>query len=191
VVVFASAAAAPETAPSTASKRPLVLQQWRPSVSATSGFYEDFVAPQMSILYRDETAAAAATPSNPSSNRATQDPAVRERVGKRAVRAFDGGLKRYAIERLGIDGWSFPMLGRHDGSALPNDTRGARLNLGFSSLARRADLLIPVSSGRVVVSRDVRGRFATTFQAASSKCRLAATVDVRERRAAVGLGLQF
>jgi len=209
--VLASASAAPPaaivTAPATAmpaatakapaiaaaSKRTLVLKQWKPNVSATSEFYEAYVVPRMSLLSRDENAATTADLRDPSSNRSTQDQAVTERVGKRAIRAFEGGLKTLAIERLGIERWSFPVFGGRgqENAAVAKHPRGARVNLGFSNLAPRADLLIPVSAGRVVVSGDVRGRFTTTFESVSSRCHLAATVDVPERQATIGFSLAF
>jgi hypothetical protein len=66
-----------------------------------------------------------------------------------------------------------------------------RLHLGFSRLAPRADLLIPIAAGRVVVSADVRGHVRTTFEPKSSTLRLAADVDVPDHTATVRLGLQF
>jgi len=76
-------------------------------------------------------------------------------------------------------------------AAAADDSRAVRFHLGFSRLAPRADLLIPVTAGRVVVSADVRGHLRTTFEPNSSKLRLAADVDVPEHTATVRLSLQF
>jgi hypothetical protein len=56
---------------------------------------------------------------------------------------------------------------------------------------RLADLLIPVTAGRVVLSADVRGHVRATFEPSSSKLRLAADVDVPAHTAMVRFGLQF
>jgi hypothetical protein len=103
-----------------------------------------------------------------------------------------GALKNYAIESLGIDRWSLRVTGRGGSRLGPaDDSRAVRFRVGFSRLAPRADLLIPVTAGRVVLSADVRGHIRTTFEPSSSKLRLAADIDVPAHTAMVRLGLQF
>jgi hypothetical protein len=121
------------------------------------------------------------------------DPAALALVEKGAIRAVTGALKRYAVESLGIDRWSLRVTGRRgrDAVASADDSRGVRFHLGFSRLAPRADLLIPVRAGRVVLSADARGQVRTTFERASSRLRLAAEVDVPEHTATVRLSMQF
>jgi hypothetical protein len=151
----------------------------------------------MLARFPDENAVAGAGFANPAWNAVSyplaQNPAAVDRVQKGTIRAIESAFKGYAIERLGIDRWSFPVVGGsgRGRAALADDSRGVRLHLGFSHLAPRADLLIPVTSGRLVVSADVRGRIGATFAPASSKLRLVADVDVPERTAAVSLRLRF
>jgi hypothetical protein len=190
---FVVARAAPVPAPPTSPKRHLALRQLPLNFSATNRFYVGYLAPRMLALSRDENARTAVSLAGPMSTQPTLDPVAVARVEKRAIRVVQGALKSYAIERLGIDGWSISMMrsGGRNHVALSKDPGTARFRLGFSSLAPRADVLIPVAAGRVVFSADTRGRIGTTFQSTSSKFRLAATVDVPERRAAVALSLQF
>jgi hypothetical protein len=184
-------AAAP--APATSPKRHLAPRQLPLNFPLTNRFYEAYLAPRMLALSRDENARTALSPANPMSTQPTQDPIAVARVEKRSIRVIQGALKSYAIERLGIDDWSLSMMrsGGRNHVALSTDRGTARFRLGFSSRAPRADVLIPVAAGRVVFSADMRGRIATTFQSTSSRIRLAADIDVRGRRAAVGLNLQF
>jgi hypothetical protein len=147
----------------------------------------------MQAAFPLENTLATADLMNPTSNPVMTDPAALARVEKGATRAIKGALKNYAIESLGIDRWSLRVTGRNEGGrfASADDTSGVRFRLGFSRLAPRADLLIPVTTGRVVVSADVRGHVRTTFEPNSSKLRLAADVDVPEHTATVRLGVRF
>jgi hypothetical protein len=165
----------------------------QPKFSTTDEFREAYLRPRMLALFPHENTVAAADLMNPSSNPVMTDPAALALVEKGAIRAITGALKLYAIEGLGIDRWSLRVTGRSGGSRLgpADDSRGVRFHVGFSRLAPRADLLIPVAAGRVVLSADVRGHVRTTFEPGSSKLRLAADVDVPEHTATVRLGLQF
>ena len=58
-------------------------------------------------------------------------------------------------------------------------------------MAPRADLLIPVTTGRVALSVDARGNLRAAFDPGSSRFRVAADVDVPGRTATVGLGMKF
>jgi len=157
------------------------------------GFYETYLVPQMSARFRDDIAVTSAEFANAIWTPLTRDPVDEARIQKLGIRAVQGGLKRYAIELLGVEAWSLPVIGRgvRDGATHANDSRGLRFRVGISRRAPRADVLIPVSAGRVVVSGDVRGRVATTFESTSSRFRLSAHIDVPERTAAVGWSLRF
>jgi hypothetical protein len=147
----------------------------------------------MLARFPHENTVATADLRNPSSNPVMTDPAALALVEKGAIRAITGALKNYAIEGLGIDRWSLRLKGGsgHSRVAPADESRGVRFHLGFSRLAPRADLQIPVTAGRVVVSADVRGHLRATFEPNSSKLRLAADVDVPEHFATVRLSLQF
>jgi hypothetical protein len=195
VLVALGAIAVARAAPVPASnpKRHLALRPLQLNFSATNRFYVGHLAPRMLALSRDENARTSLSLANPMSTQLTQDPVAVARVEKRAIRVVEGALKSYAIERLGIDGWALSVMrsGGRNHVALSRDPGTARFRLGFSSLAPRADVLIPVAVGRVVFSADMRGRIATTFDSTSSTFRLAANVDVTERTAAVSLSLRF
>jgi len=165
----------------------------QPKFSATDEFREAYLTPRMLALFPYENTVATADLMNPSSNPVMTDPASLQLVEKGAVRAVTGALKRYAVDGLGIDRWSLRVTGRSERNrvAPDDDSRAVRFRLGFSRLAPRADLLIPVTTGRVVVSVDARGHMRTTFEPNSSKLRLAADVDVPEHTATVRLNWQF
>jgi hypothetical protein len=174
-------------------KRPAAPGRLQPKFSATDEFRKAYLTPRMLAAFPHENTVATADLLNPSSNPVMTDPAALALVEKGAIRAMTDAFKLYAIEGLGIDRWSLRVTGRNGGSrvAPADDTRGVRLHLGFSRLAPRADLLIPIAAGRVVVSADVRGHVRTTFEPKSSTLRLAADVDVPDHTATVRLGLQF
>jgi hypothetical protein len=145
----------------------------------------------VSAVFGGERDVTARDFANPASRPWPGDPAAIQRVQKLGIRAIGGALKRYAVERLGIDRWSLPVTGRSEGNAVANDAPRVRFHLGFSHLAPRVDLRIPVTAGRVVVSADARGRIGTTFERTSSRLQVAADVDVRERAATVALSMRF
>jgi hypothetical protein len=176
-----------------AAQRQAVLALRQLNFYRTPGFYEAHLAPGVSAALRNERVVGIDDYASSWADRSTQDPAAASRVGTRALRALERGLKHYAIERLEAEGLTLQVLqGRsHRGATLPEDSRGARLQLGVSSLAPRADLLIPVDAGRVVVSADARLRLTTTFESAAFGFRLAAKIDVPARTAVIGLGLRF
>lgn len=177
----------------TVATRAVALRRMQPKFSASNGFREAFLTPRMLAAFPRENTVATADLTNPSSNPVMTDPAALELVEKRAIRAVTRALESYTIESLGIDRWSLRLTGRSGrSSAAPAaDSRPVRFHLGFSRLAPRGDLLIPVTSGRVVLSADLRGHIRTTFEPNSSKLRLAADVDLPEQTATVRLSLQF
>lgn len=187
-----SQAALPATA--AASKRPVAPRRMQPKFSVTDEFREAYLTPRMLAVFPHENTIATADLMNPTSNPVLTDPAALALVEKGAIRAVKGALKRYALEGLGIDRWSLRVTGRSGRGqqlASADDSRGVRFRFGFSRLAPRADLLIPVTAGRVVLSADARGHVRTMFEPKSSKLRLAADVDVPEHTATVRLSMQF
>jgi hypothetical protein len=173
------------------SKLSLPLLSVRGVSPATDGFYEGYLARRVSALFGRERDVTARDFADPASRPWPGDPAAVQRVQKLGIRAIGGALKRYAVVRLGIDRWSFPVTGRSEGTAVANGSPRMRLHFGFSHLAPRADLRIPVTAGRVVVSADARGRIGTTFETTSSRLQVAAAVDVRERTATATLNMRF
>src|SRR5262245_35342309 len=95
-LTLAAAAQADETA----KKKP----------AAPQGFYAKYLAPRMASGLNNEVSAAAFF-ANPAANPWTQDNGTVERIEKSAIRAATGAVKRYAIEGLGIDAWSIPLVG--------------------------------------------------------------------------------
>ncbi len=188
-----AAVVTPPTAVRAVSQRQVVLARQQFNFPRSPGFYESYLAPGVSAALRKEGAVSTDDYASSWSNRQTQDPAAVARVRTRALRALENGFKRYAIERLEAEGFTLPVLGgrRHHGAVQSDDTRGARLRLGVSSLAPRADLVIPVDAGRVVVSADARLRLTTTFTSVAFGFRVAAKIDVPARTAVVGLNLSF
>jgi hypothetical protein len=125
------------------------------------------------------------------SNRWTSDPAVAAFVERRTIRSITDAFKGYAIDQLGVDHWTLPGLGRSGGAPFGGESHVVRFRFGFSGMAPRADVLIPVAAGRVAFSADARGRISSSFEPASSKFRLSADVDASERTASIKLGARF
>lgn len=159
---------------------------------APRGFLSKFLAPRMDTRLDGEVSAAANF-MNPSANPWMRDEAIVSRVERTALRATKGALKRYAIESLGIDAWSLPLFGAkvRGVEALKSDSGGARLRFGFSHRSPRAEVLFPVSAGRVAFSADATGRISTTFETPSTNFRLGATIDARAHEGAFGLTCRF
>jgi len=156
------------------------------------GFFARYLAPRMdSGLNREIQAAADFT--NPGANPWTRDDGTVSRVERSAIHATKGAVKRYAIESLGLNAWSLPLV-RGTGTglyALKTESGGARLLFGFSHMAPRAEVLIPVTSGRVAFSADAMGRVGTSFETSASSLRFGATVDPRGHEGTFGITCRF
>jgi len=159
---------------------------------APRGFYSKFLAPRMARGLNGEVQAAIYF-ANPSANPWTRDDRTVSRVENRAIRATTGALKRYAIESLGIDAWSLPLVGGTGSGvdALRTNSGGTRLLFGFTHGAPRAEVLIPVNDGRVALSADALGRMGATFQTSSSSLRVGASFDARTHDGAFSLTCRF
>jgi transposase InsO family protein len=172
-------------------KVPKAPRPAQPRYIAALGFYAAQLAPRMSADYRADGTFVGEHLGDRASTLWTSDPAVIDLVEKRTIRSIADAFKGYAVERLGIDRWSIPLMGRSGRTTPTGKSDGVRFHLGFSRLAPRADFLIPVAAGRVELSVDARGHVSTTFAPASSRFRLAADVDAAERTATVGLSARF
>lgn len=159
---------------------------------APHGFFAKYVAPRMDIRLSSEVQAAVFL-TNPGANPWTQDDGTVSRVGRQAIRATKGAMKNYAIQSLGIDQWSIPLVGGSGRGldALKTDSGGPRLRFGFSHLAPRAEVLFPVNDGRVAFSADVMGRVGANFETPSSTFRVGATVDPGDHSGTFGLTCRF
>jgi hypothetical protein len=177
----------------TASVRAGARPRLVPEYIRVKSLYETYLSLPMSRGLRDEAGPAAEAFTVPTSNFWAKDPITVQRVEGRSIRAVEQSLKGYAIERLGIERWSIPLFGHSRGNATaPGGGAGTvKLRFGFSHLAPRADLLIPTTTGRVIVSADARGHVGTTFEPTTSKLRFTADVNVPERVATARLGVRF
>ncbi len=164
----------------------------KPPKADPHGFYAKYLAPRMDSRLNGEFDAAARF-ANPATNPWTRDDATVSRIERHAIRATKSAVKRYVIESLGLNAWSLPLLrGTGPGlSALRTDSGGPRLLFGFSHMAPRVEVLIPVTPGRVGVSADARGRMGITFETPASGLRFGATVDPRDHSGSFGLTSRF
>jgi len=164
----------------------------KPTKAAPRGFFAKYLAPRMDSRLNGEFDAAARF-ANPATNPWTRDDATVSRVERQAIGATKSAVKRYAIESLGLDAWSLPLI-RSNGTgldALRTSSGGPRLLFGFSHMAPRAEVLIPVTSGRVGVSADAMGRMGINFETPASSLRFGATFDPRDHSGAFGLTSRF
>jgi len=175
------------------AKASTTLQATMRPFAIHDGFYDAYLVPRMSARLRGENLGATSDLADPLANPWTKDEEALDRVEHRALRATKGALKKYAIERLGIDRWSIPLVGgRHEREASATEgSRNVRLSLGISHLAPRADVSVPAGEGRVSISADVRGHIGATFEPASSRMRIAADASVRDHTATVRMSFRF
>jgi hypothetical protein len=160
--------------------------------AAPRGFLEKFLAPRMETRLSGEVQAADHF-ANPAANPWTTDQGTVSRVERGAIRATKGAVKRYAIESLGIDSWSLPLSGGTGSGldALKTESGGTRLRFGFSHMAPRAEVLIPVNFGNVAVSADAAGRMGASFEMPSSSFRVGASVDPRAHEGSFAVSCRF
>jgi hypothetical protein len=162
------------------------------AVVGVPSFFSTVLAPRLDArLNRDASAAVDFT--NRSANPWTRDMGAVSRLEKSTIRATTGAMKRYAIERLGIDQWSLPLVGGSGRglAALRTDSGGTRLRFGFSHMAPRAEVLVPALQGRFAVSLDARGRVGASYETKSSDLRIGTSIDPASRDATLGLIRRF
>jgi len=72
------------------------------------------------------------------------------------MRATKSAVKRYALERLYLAGWSLPLGSSHGRgvSAFRTESGGPRLRFGFSHRAPRVEALFPLDHGRIAVQSE-------------------------------------
>ena len=164
----------------------------KPPKADPHGFFARYLAPRMDIRLDGEFDAASRF-ANPSTNPWVRDDATVFRVQRQAIRATKSAVKRYAIESLGLNAWSLPLFrGAGTGlDALRTESGGPRLLFGFSHMAPWAEVLIPVTSGRVGVSADAMGRVGINFETPASNLRFGATFDPRDHSGSFGLTSRF
>ena len=161
--------------------------------SPTQSFFVKFLNPRMAARISVNAVNQAAAAESRYSNPFTHDPAALERVERGAIRATKSAIKRYAIEQLGLDGWSVPLVrtGASGVAAYRTDSGGTRLRFGFSHRAPRAEVLFQRTAGRISLSADAYGRIGTTFETPTSSLRLGVNLDPVERQATFGIVTRF
>ena len=164
--------------------RPLPTQALAPSDDAPSStFLNRVIMPRVDLRLRGSSAAAldfASFRTNPLANPWTRDRAAVEQVGTLALNATKDAVKRYAIDRLGLDNWSLPLAGSKGTGvdSLRTDSGGTRLRFGVAHMAPKAELMIPSgNTGRVTFGLDGRGRMSAGFENASAHLRVGGSYD--------------
>jgi hypothetical protein len=170
------------------SRPPLKMK----AVVSVPSFFNSVLAPRLDARLNPD-ASAALEFTDRAANPWTRDSGALSRFEKTTIRATTGAMKRYAIDRLGIDAWSVPLVGGSGRglAALRTDSGGTRLRFGFAHMAPRAEVLVPASGGRVAVSLDARGRVGASFEAKGSDFRIGASVDPLAHDATLGLIRRF
>jgi hypothetical protein len=130
---------------------------------------------------------------NPAGNPWMKDHETVEQMERAAFRATKGAIKRYAVDRLGLDQWSVPLKGGGGRGldAMKTESGGTRLRFGFAHRRPRAEVLIPVQSGRFAVSVDGRGNLGASFETNDWKFRVSAGVQPSEHEATFALVKRF
>jgi len=174
------------TLPATAADEP------KPRKAEPTSFFSKFFSPRMDAGLNGEVEAAKHF-TNPAANPWTKDDGTVTRVEQRAIHATKSAVKRYAMESLGLDAWSLPLMrGTGTGlAALKTESGGPRLLFGFSHMAPRAEVLVPVNKGRVGISADLSGRMGVTFQTPASSLSFGCAVDPRDHSGTFGLTSRF
>lgn len=167
-----------------------------PPSPATNTFIQSYLAPRMSARLGDTRAAVNHEFANPAFNpwtRSTDE--TEDRVRRGAIKGAKSAIKRYALERLNLTGWSLPLTstGRGNGgaSAFRTDSGGTRLRFGFSHRAPTAEVIVPLDRGRLAFSATGRGRVGTSFEMPNGQLRFSAYFDPQEDMASAGLGIVF
>lgn len=176
-----------------AADEPPKLAAAPPPGSETASFFHSYLNPRMAARLGSERAAVDADFGSASVNPWTRNLETEDRIRRGAIRATKSALKRYAMERLNIDGWSLPLVsGRARGiSAFRTESGGPRLRFGISHLTPKAEVLVPLGSGRVTFGADALGRVGTSYEMLGSTLRVSGSFDPKDHRAAAGLTFGF
>jgi hypothetical protein len=159
-----------------------------PGMSERDVFLNSFLAPRLNSRLGGLRAAVTEF-SDPNANPWTRTWETQDQVRRNAESATKSAVKRYALERLNLTGWSLPLGGsRGKGvSAFRTESGGPRLRFGFSHRAPRVDVLFPLDKGKVAFSADPLGRVGTSFETSSGRLRFGLSLDPREHEASFGL----
>jgi|WetSurMetagenome_2_1015567.scaffolds.fasta_scaffold271418_2 hypothetical protein len=162
------------------------------SVVSAPSFFNSVLAPRLDRGLNHDSAAALDF-TNRAANPWTRDVGAVSRFEKTTIRATTGAMKRYAIDQLGIEGWSLPLVGGSGSglAALRTDSGGTRLRFGFAHMAPRAEVLVPSTQGRFAVSLDARGRVGASYQANGSDLRIGTAIDPLAHDLTFGLTRRF
>ena len=176
-----------------ADDRPRLITHGAPP-SESSSFFHSYLAPRMTARLGGSRAAVTTDFALPNANAWTRSTGDTEDLVRRgAINATKSALKKYALERLNLTGWSLPLgSGQPRGvAAFRTEAGGPRLRFGISHWSPRAEALLPLDRGRVSISADVLGRLGTSFETRDGRLRVGASVDPRESTATAGLTVSF
>jgi len=151
-------------------------------------FVKSFLTPRLNSRLGGMRAAVTAF-ADPNANPWTRTWETQDQVRDNAMRATKSAVKRYALERLYLTGWSLPLGGsRARGvAAFRTESGGPRLRFGFSHRAPRVEALFPLDHGRIAVSADPLGRVGTAFETSSGRLRFGLNLDPQDKSATFGL----
>lgn len=160
--------------------------------SESRSFIQSYLAPKMSARLGNSRAAVHsefASP-NPWTSRIED---TEDQVRRGAIKATKSALKKYALERLNLTGWSVPLRsGQAKGvQAFRTESGGPRLRLGFSHRAPNAEAVIPLDRGRLSFSASLLGRVGTSFETPGGKLRVGAYFDPQEDAATAAVSFAF
>jgi hypothetical protein len=151
-------------------------------------FLKSFLTPRLNARLGGMRAAVADF-SDPNGNPWTRSWETQDQVRDSALRATKSAVKRYALERLYLTGWSLPLGAGHGRglSAFRTESGGPRLRFGFSHRAPRVEALFPMQTGRMAVSADPFGRVGAAFETPSGRLRFGLNLDPQDHEATFGL----
>jgi hypothetical protein len=164
-----------------------------PGTSEQAVFVRSFLTPRLNARLSGFRAVVDMDFASPLANPWTRSLDTEDRVQRNTTRAAKSAVKRYALERLNLTGWSIPLVGGHGRglAALRTDSGGARLRFGFSHRAPRVEALFPVDHGRVTLSADPLGRVGTAFETPSGRFRFGLAIDPRDDTYTAGFALSL
>jgi len=155
---------------------------------AKRGFLSLYLAPRIdSELAPDRHAALESA--DRAANPWLLDATAPQRIQREALRATEHALKQWALDRLNVQGLGFALAGH----GAPQSPLGEHttVRFGFSQMAPRAEMLVPMTRGRFRFGADARGRLGTGFDTASGALRFGATLDPLRHGGTIALTTSF
>jgi len=162
-------------------------------------FLKSFLTPRLNARLGGMRAAVADF-SDPNGNPWTRSWETQDQVRDSALRATKSAVKRYALERLYLTGWSLPLGAGHGRglSAFRTESGGPRLRFGFSHRAPRVEARARIRSSSLPRSlrriRRIIGRAAPRSRPRPARPRspaCSAARDTRSGRACSASARQF